>query len=210
MRQSLLFILALLLCTTSAFSNCDNDPDNLFQSANCDFDANVTGWTVNGTGVFNSDDYNGSGTSGSIQVDSIVPAPGAPIDTAGANQCFNVSTDTTIKTAGAWFRSNSAADFDCRNQVQFYEGTNCNLSNQGMCDSAYTQLSAGSNWTNLSCNSPLLSGSVQSIRVTLTCANGSIHGGPSSTQVPFSVKMDNVYVVPENQMPVELMKFSID
>ena len=200
---------AFILTSIVAQSDCGDDSNNLFQSANCDLDTNIAGWTGVGSQTFDSDDFNGSATSGSAIIDSTAVVAGF-VNSASLVQCFDVSTDTAVKTAGAWFKSNSSTSFDCLSQVQFYEGTSCNLNNFGMCESIETQFTDGMDWTNLMCDSPILGGAVQSIRMTLTCSNGTIHGGPSTTLAVFSAKVDNVYIVPDGGLPVELMEFSID
>ncbi len=214
MKLSNVIVLLVLFNCCESQANCDNDPDNAYQNANCNFNNDISGWFDGGNmnAAFNNLDYNGSMTSGSASLVSVDLITGFSDQTAVLSQCFDVSTsDTSQRTAGVWFNNSSAVDFDCLSQVQFYEGTTCSLANRGMCSTGFTQFSAGSGWSSVTCDSPILTGDVQSIRINLSCANGdTVHSGPSSVGAPFTVNIDNVFVVPQGQMPVELIQFSID
>ena len=204
-------ILVLIFVSHSAFSNCGSDSNNDYQLANCDFDTDFTGWNTNpGSASFNAvDDFQGSMTSGSTQVSSSELVP-ASLNASNLIQCYDTVSDMTEKTAGAWFKSNSANPFDCKMQVQFYSGALCSLTNLGQCDSPFTTFTAATDWTNINCNAPALASNAASIRLTLSCSNGDLNGGPTDTTDPFSVLLDNAYVVPVGNLPVELMEFSVD
>ena len=210
--NNLIIISIIFFVQTTVKANCNNDPANLINSANCDFTTDVTGWNLStGDSVVHdiTDDFLGNAPGAAI-VDAADLGSGFVY--AGAlNQCIEITTDTTAKTTGFWVKGNTGGDAECIISVIFYEGDgtgNCNLANRGSCTTSQV-ISSASGWTNLTCNTPVLTGSVETVNFAMSCGNGF-----ASAQVPapgdFTVKFDNAYVVPLGNTPVELIEFSIE
>jgi len=130
---------------------------------------------------------------------------------ATLTQCIEITTDTTAKTIGYWVKGNTGADTSCALTVNFYQGNgtgNCNLANRGTCTTSQVITSA-SGWTNLTCDTPALTGSVETVNFSMSCGNG-FTTPAALTAGEFTVKFDNAYVVPLGNTPIELIEFSIE
>lgn len=210
-RKSIVFT-TLLLNITLAFADCNDDSNNILQSANCDFSADVSGWTFSTGDSFNhdaSDDFLAV-APGAANADAAELAGGLAYAYA-INLCVAIPNDTSAKTVGGWYKGNTGATSECFVTSTFYEGSGCNLTNRGSCTSMATPavISSANDWTNTSCDAAVLSGSVQSVHFAFTCNNG-VASALATPAGDFSTKFDNAYIVPQGSVPVELKNYSVD
>jgi hypothetical protein len=197
MKKQTLMTLVLMAITTTIFADCDDDTNNLVDTANCSFDINTTDWEWAGDFIdTNTDDFLSQGGSGSALVNSQLFGV---TFIAQINQCVVASSDTAIKSGGAWIKLETGTDVNCQILHYLHSDNACNsVPRVGDCNSSLQSIDT--TWTNHSCSSSILTAVPESIRLLVSC----------ESTTDFTVKFDNVYIGQQGLLPVELQNFSID
>lgn len=193
--------LALILGTGlagSAAADCGDDPSNLLQGANCDFDTDIAGWGSNGITSHDAsrstpDDGADPGT-GSLQLTAgelftVVGTPSSCFEAGGmAGQMLNF---------GGWFFLQSGSEFSCSLTLSDY-GTNSSCEGPIASTVSLVATPVLETWT-LSPGSHSVSTDPAFLRLSFSC-DGSL----------MEFNADNFFISPTSTVPVELQSFEVD
>jgi len=168
--------------------DCGDDPNNLLQTSNCDFDANILSWAQTpaatasfdaGQGSPNPGSYRMAGTTSASAASACFPAPGAGTLGYGAHVKAN-SPDATLQ---------------CTVTLAAFVDPGCSTPG----GSANTSATPTAAFTVLASSSPIAPGT-GSYRLTLSC---------TATAV-IDVSWDNAFAGVGLTTPVELLELSIE
>jgi hypothetical protein len=185
-----LALLAVALLAVPATADCGDDPSNLFNAANCDFDSDIAGWTVSGTGA-----------TASWSMADGDPEPGSIQGVVGSGGVFNLTSacaqvsGSTLYGMGARLRGISGVGL-CFWTFSEYSTSNCSGSPTVL---ASTSGIPGSTWFNAHLDATTDASSL-SVSAVLGCdgQNGA------------TARFDNLYLGQGLTIPVELTAFSVE
>lgn len=196
----MLVVVSFAMTGTVFAFDCSDDVNNETATSNCDFDTDVAGWTM-GFGTIsydNTDDFKSQQPASGSALLTATPSL-MSVDLSFA-RCFNITPATLSRVGGVWLKHKSGASASCLMIANYFDGANCS-SNVTQYIGSWVPFNSGGPWTNFYAPTSAANSSFVSAQLNLAC----------SSTVPFSISMDNAYIVPDNgSLPVELQTFSVD
>ncbi len=185
-------LIALLTTSVALAYDCRNDPANLLKDLNCDFDLNVSGWTILGGAAAHAAG-DGDPLAGSAESSCAACTP------VGISSACAAAAASTLYGYGVRVKDVAGgATLGCGMTVNEYSSVDCSGAPVASSLQAGGPSPVTGVWTSYNATGTT-TGTTQSLRVDMGCQG-------SGTQ---QIRMDNVYFGVGITLPVDLQSLSV-